>query len=160
MTTRLLPLLLLLGASAAARADGPIYLCVDAAGHKELTDASKPGCKLLDVPGNAIPAPPRRQAPAPLRATPAPAPADFPRVDSAEQRARDADRLGILNEELRSEQQKLAELRKEFNNGEPERHGDERNYAKYQERVAQMRDSISRSEKNIEALRREIANIR
>lgn len=158
MTTRLLLLLALLGASAAARADGPIYLCVDAAGHKELTDANKPGCKVLDVPGSTIAAPPRRQAPAPARA--APAPADFPRVDSAEQRARDANRLGILNEELRSEQQKLAELRKEFNNGEPERHGDERNYAKYQERVAQMRDSISRSEKNIEALKREIANIR
>ncbi|MBA5608741.1 DUF4124 domain-containing protein [Duganella sp. FT3S] len=161
MTTRLLPVLVLLAASAAARADGPIYLCVDAAGHKELTDTNKPGCKILDVPGNAIPAPPRRQAPAPQRAAPAPAaPADFPRVDSAEQRARDADRLGILNEELRNEQQKLADLRKEFNNGEPERHGDERNYAKYQERVAQMRDSISRSEKNIEALKREIANIR
>ena len=97
---------------------------------------------------------------APQRAAPAAAPADFPRVDSAEQRARDADRLGILNEELRNEQQKLADLRKEFNNGEPERHGDERNYAKYQERVAQMRDSISRSEKNIEALKREIATIR
>lgn len=158
MTTRLLLLLALLGASAAARADGPIYLCVDAAGHKELTDANKPGCKVLDVPGSTIAAPPRRAAPAPARA--APAPADFPRVDSAEQKARDADRLGILNEELRSEQQKLAELRKEFNNGEPERHGDERNYAKYQERVAQMRDSISRSEKNIEALKREIASIR
>lgn len=158
MTTRLLLLLALLGASAAARADGPIYLCVDAAGHKELTDTNKPGCKVLDVPGSTIAAPPRHQAPAPARA--APAPADFPRVDSAEQRARDADRLGILNEELRSEQQKLAELRKEFNNGEPERHGDERNYAKYQERVAQMRDSISRSEKNVEALKREIANIR
>lgn len=158
MTTRLLLLLALLGASAAARADGPIYLCVDAAGHKELTDANKPGCKVLDVPGSTIAAPPRRAAPAPARA--APAPADFPRVDSAEQKARDADRLGILNEELRSEQQKLAELRKEFNNGEPERRGDERNYAKYQERVAQMRDSISRSEKNIEALKREIASIK
>ncbi|MBA5636522.1 DUF4124 domain-containing protein [Duganella sp. LX20W] len=161
MTTRLLTVLVLLAASAAARADGPIYLCVDAAGHKELTDANKPGCRLLDVPGNAaIPAPPRRPAGAPQRAAPAAAPADFPRVDSAEQRARDADRLGILNEELRNEQQKLADLRKEFNNGEPERHGDERNYAKYQERVAQMRDSISRSEKNIEALKREIATIR
>ena len=158
MTTRLLLLLALLGASAAARADGPISLCVDAAGDDELTDAHKPGSTVLGAPGSTIAAPPRRAAPAPARA--APAPADFPRVDSAEQKARDADRLGILNEELRSEQQKLAELRKEFNNGEPERHGDERNYAKYQERVAQMRDSISRSEKNIEALKREIASIR
>jgi hypothetical protein len=50
--------------------------------------------------------------------------------------------------------QKLAELRREFNNGEPERRGDERNYAKYQERVAALRDSISRSEKNVDALKR------
>ncbi len=51
-------------------------------------------------------------------------------------------------------------MRAVFNNGEPERQGNERNYAKYQERVAQMRDDISRTERNIEALRREIANIR
>ncbi|HWW70345.1 MAG TPA: DUF4124 domain-containing protein, partial [Duganella sp.] len=76
------------------------------------------------------------------------------------QRARDADRRAILEDELKNETQKLAELRKEFNGGEPERRGDERNYAKYQERVAAMRDSISRSEKNVDALKREIANIR
>ncbi len=143
-----------------ARAQGQIFLCTDASGHKELTDASKPGCKLLDVPGATIPAPPRHNGTALAPRAPAASPGDFPRVDSAEQRARDADRRAILDEELRSEQQKLADLRKEFNNGEPERRGDERNYAKYQERVAQLRDSISRAEKNIEALKREIASIR
>jgi predicted RNase H-like nuclease (RuvC/YqgF family) len=51
-------------------------------------------------------------------------------------------------------------MKREYNNGEPERRGDERNYAKYQERVASLKDSISRSEKNVEALRREISNIR
>jgi predicted RNase H-like nuclease (RuvC/YqgF family) len=81
-------------------------------------------------------------------------------VDSAEQRARDADRRAILDEELRTELQKLAALRLEYNNGVPERRGDERNYAKYQERTAALRDSISRSEKNVDALKREIANIK
>ncbi|HBI67691.1 MAG TPA: DUF4124 domain-containing protein, partial [Massilia sp.] len=38
--------------------------------------------------------------------------------------------------------------------------GNERNYAKYQERVGQMREDIGRTERNIEALRREIGNIR
>ncbi|UUZ50329.1 hypothetical protein LP420_10685 [Massilia sp. B-10] len=61
---------------------------------------------------------------------------------------------------MRTEKKKLAEMKKEFNNGEPERQGNERNYAKYQERVEQMKDSISRAEKNIEALEREIANIK
>lgn len=148
-------LALLAGLGAEARAQG-IYLCIDANGRKELTDTNKPGCKPLDVP-SAISAPRRANA-APAR--PATSPSDFPRVDSAQQRARDNDRREILNEELRNEERKLADLRREFNNGVPERQGNEKNYAKYQERVAQMGDSISRAEKNIEALRRELANIK
>ncbi|SFV10770.1 DUF4124 domain-containing protein [Pseudoduganella namucuonensis] len=142
-----------------------IYLCVDAGGHKELTDTRKhAGCKPLDIPG-AIPAPaPRRVEGAQRPRAPAPAPAatpgDFPRVDSGEQKARDNDRRQILQDELSGEQARLTELKREFNGGEPERRGDERNYAKYQERVANLKDSISRSEKNVEALKREIANIR
>ncbi|NRR33085.1 DUF4124 domain-containing protein [Oxalobacteraceae bacterium] len=162
---RRLSLLGLLGllAASAAHADGQIFLCLDASGRKELTDANKgPHCRPLDVPG-AISTPPpaaRKQAGPPRAAPAVSTPADFPRVDNAEQRARDNDRRAILADELKSEQQKLGELRKEFNNGEPERRGDERNYAKYQERVAQLKDSIGRSEKNVEALKREIANIR
>lgn len=148
-------------AGAAAHADGVMYKCVDADGHKEYTDVYHgPQCKAIEGTG-AITTPPARRAQAgPPRSYASPSPADFPRVDSAEQRARDADRRGILTDELNSELQKLADLRKEFNNGEPERRGDERNYAKYQERVAQLRDDISRSEKNIDALKREIANIK
>jgi hypothetical protein len=151
----------------AAEAQTTVYKCVDAQGRVEFTDTGKKGCKALDLPGY-IPAPPERRGPAPVAArpgTPAPAaatpsPANFPRVDTSQQRARDDDRRGILTDELRAEEKKLADLRQVFNNGEPERHGNERNYAKYQERVAQMRDDISRTERNIEALRREIANIR
>ncbi|MFZ3288512.1 MAG: DUF4124 domain-containing protein, partial [Telluria sp.] len=102
-------------------------------------------------------------AEAPARARsgpPAATPSDFPKVDNAQQKARDNDRREILTDELRSEERKLAELKRDFNNGEPERQGNERNYAKYLERVEQMRDNIGRAEKNIEALKREIANIR
>lgn len=146
-------------AIAPARADGQIYLCEDASGHKELTDTKKAGnCRSLDLPG-AITAPPKR--PAAAAAKPATAtPADFPKVDNAAQKARDADRRQILEDELASEEKKLADLRREYNNGEPERQGNERNYAKYQERVAQMKDDLSRAEKNVEALKREIANIK
>nr|WP_229425477.1 hypothetical protein [Massilia sp. Se16.2.3] len=87
-------------------------------------------------------------------------PDQLPRVDSSQQRACDDDRRGILTEELRAEEKKLADLKQSFNNGEPERQGNERNFVKYRERVVQMRDDISRTERNIEALRREIANIR
>jgi hypothetical protein len=153
--------------SGAAFAQTTVYKCVDAQGRVEFTDTGKKGCKALDLPGY-IPAPAERRGAAPVAARPGnpapaaatPSPANFPRVDTSQQRARDDDRRGILTDELRAEEKKLADLRQVFNNGEPERHGNERNYAKYQERVAQMRDDISRTERNIEALRREIANIR
>jgi chromosome segregation ATPase len=81
-------------------------------------------------------------------------------VDGAAQRARDDDRRAILDEELRAEEKKLADLRQEYKNGEPDRLGNERNYAKYQERTGRLRDDIGRAERNIDALRREIATIR
>jgi hypothetical protein len=155
--------LLALFACGAAHGQGVIYKCTPPNGSTEYTDVYRGSyCKSMDLPGTVVPAPPKRQAGPPRAATPGPAtaPGDFPRVDSAEQRSRDADRRAILEDELKTETQKLTELRKEFNGGEPERRGDERNYAKYQERVAAMRDSISRSEKNVDALKREIANIR
>ena len=161
MNTRILVIqgLALLAVSGAAQAQ-QIFLCVDAEGRKELTDTRKgKNCKPLDLPGAAIPAPgSARRSAAP--STPAVAPANFPRVESAEQKARDADRRAILTDELNTENRKLAELRKEFNNGEPERRADERNAAKYQERVAGLKDSIARAEQNVEALKRELANIK
>jgi hypothetical protein len=153
----------------AAHADSTVYKCVDKSGHVEFTDVSKAGCKPLDLPGYmpapraptpaANPAANMRQGAGRPPASPAASPANFPRVDSYTQRERDADRREILGDELRAEEQKLAALKRDFNNGEPERQGNEKNYAKYQERVAQMRDDISRSEKNIEALKREIGSI-
>ncbi len=155
-----LALVAALGACAAPLAHGQIYLCIDANGLKELTDIGRPGCRALDVPGS-IAAPARRGDGAP-RSAPAPmaSPANFPKVDTTQQKARDNERRDILSDELRSEEKKLAELKREFNGGEPERHGDEKNYAKYQERTAQLRDNVARSEKNVEALRRELSNIK
>ena len=68
--------------------------------------------------------------------------------------------MQILTEEMKVEERKLAALKQDFNNGEPERRGDERNFAKYQDRVASMKDDVSRTEKNIEALKREIGNLK
>ena len=147
-------------------AQAQIYLCVDANGTRELTDRYKPGCKSLEI-ASSIPAPAggssegrARRAASPRASAPASTPADFPRVDSSQQKARDNDRREILLEEMRAEEKKLAELKAEFKGGEPDRLGNERNYAKYQERVATLRDAIGRSEKNIAALQREIAAIK
>ena len=94
----------------------------------------------------------------------APAPGAAPRapvdrIDPAAQRARDSDARRILADELRREEERLAVLQKEFNKGEPERRGDERNYQKYLDRVAEMRAQIQRKEADIAALRRELAKL-
>lgn len=160
---QLIGLLLLVATAGFAHAQSEVYLCVDGNGRREYknTDISK-GCKKVDLPGiTMIPAPAKRPAAQTAAAKPSSnTPSDFPRVDNGTQKARDNDRKQILLDEMKAEEQKLANLKKEFNNGEPERRGDERNYAKYQERVAVMKEDIDRTEKNIEALKREIGNIK
>lgn len=146
-----------------AHAQSEVYLCVDESGKKEYKNTGiTKGCKKVELPGiTTIPAPPKKAAPQTAAAKPAAsAPSDFPKVDSGAQKTRDNDRRQILLDELKSEEQKLASLKQEYNNGEPERRGDERNYAKYLERVASMKEDIARTEKNIDALKREIANLK
>ncbi len=142
-----------------AQAQG-IFLCTDAEGRKILTDSYKTGCKTLEIQNGVAAPAPRKGGPTAKAGVPTPTPAAFPKVNDAQQKARDTDRREILNEEMRTEKKKLADMKKDFNNGEPERQGNERNYAKYQERVEQMKESIGRAEKNIEALEREISTIK
>lgn len=158
---RHLALLVLSSIVMCAHAQSDVYLCVDNNGNREYknTGATK-GCKKVDLPGViTIPTPAAIKKPQTTASKPA-SPSDFPRVDDAVQKARDSDRKQILLEETRSEEKKLADLRAEYNNGEPERRGDERNYAKYQERTAALKDDIARSEKNVEALKRELGNLK
>jgi hypothetical protein len=81
------------------------------------------------------------------------------RVDPADQRARDSDARRILEDELRTEEQRLAALQKDYNNGEPERQGNERNYQKYLDRVTEMKAAIARKESDIAAIRRELGKL-
>ena len=81
------------------------------------------------------------------------------KVDPVAQRARDSDARRILESELKNEETKLAAMEKEFNGGQPERLGDEKNYQKYLDRVAEMRSAIERKQIDIAALRREIQKL-
>ena len=81
------------------------------------------------------------------------------RVDPVAQRARDSDARRILEGELRAEEEKLAVMQKEFNNGQPERQGDEKNFQKYLDRVSDMRAAIARKQTDIAALQREIKKL-
>ncbi|MBS0445645.1 MAG: hypothetical protein JSR59_06800 [Proteobacteria bacterium] len=79
------------------------------------------------------------------------------RVDPADQKARDSDARRILADELKREQDHLAELKAEYKDGQPDRLGNEKNYQKYLDRVADLKASIARSESDIAALQRELA---
>lgn len=155
-----------------APASAQIYKCENADGVIEYSNAppnaqSGRTCEAIQLaPITSIPAPklPPQKAVAPpaesrSAARPA-ASASFPRVDSSTQRARDSDRRRILEDERAKEEARLAELRKEYNDGEPERVGGERNYQKYLDRVQRLKEDIARSEANLASIRQELAGVR
>jgi hypothetical protein len=166
MKTQLLALILAVSAAGYAHAQSDVFLCINENGSKEYKNTgTTKGCKRVDLQGvTMIPAPASVPSAKPVVQTVAarttPSPPDFPRIDSNTQKARDNDRRQILLDEMKSESAKLDDLKKTFNNGEPELQGTDRNSAKYQERVASLKEDINRSEKNIEALKREMANLK
>jgi len=85
-------------------------------------------------------------------------PSGFPKVDSSTQKGRDDIRRKVLNEELAAEQKLLEEARAAYGNGAPPAMPDEQNVPqRYAERVARLRQAVSLHEKNIEALKKELA---
>jgi hypothetical protein len=137
------------------RCPGPPVLYTDTL---TLAEARERGCRSIEgTPVTVVQGRPRAPANAPA-ASAAPRPGDT-RVDPAAQRARDSDARRILSDELRREEERLGQMQQEFNKGEPERRGDERNFQRYQERVAEMRAAIARKEADIAAIRREIGKL-
>ena len=139
------------------RCPGPPVLYTDAISSAE---AQKQGCRTIEgAPVTVIQSTPPRRSPArAATAAPAERPSDS-RVDPEEQRRRDSDARRILEAELKREQDRLAALQKEYNNGEPERLGSERNYQRYLDRVAEMKAGIERKEADIAAIKRELAKL-
>ncbi len=161
--TKLLPraslLLCLGGLMLPIAAQAQIYRCESPDGTPLFQNSPGKNCKAMDLPSlTTVPSP---RLPAGGRTTTANAsPSDFPRVDASAQRNRDSDRRRILEDELAREKSRLEEIRKEYNGGEPERLGNERNYQKYLDRVERLKDDITRSETNVASLRRELEGVK
>jgi hypothetical protein len=139
---------------------GGVYKCERGGGLIEYGNGSPlpAGCKYVNIdtaPVVTIPAPRSSIS----KGTPAARPADFPRVDASAQKSRDDDRRRVLESELKVQEDHLDELKKEYNNGEPERQGNEKNYQKYLERTSQLKEDIGRSEANVASIRRELSNL-
>ncbi len=158
---------LLTFSASAAFAQERIYRCAAKLGNvpeyiNNAKEAQLRGCKQIEggnvtvvqgtQPSRAV----VRVASAATTTSTAPRPAS----DSGEQRARDSDSRAILESELKKAEAKLAEQQKEYNNGEPEKQGIEgRNYQRYLDRVAELKEAISRNESDIAGLKREIARL-
>lgn len=137
------------------RCPGPPVLYTD---DLSAAEARQRNCRTIDgAPVTVLQAPKGASLPRP--AAPAAAGPEDAKVKPAEQRARDADARRILEAELRREEGRLTDLLREFNNGEPERRADERNFQRYLDRVGEMRAAIERKQADIEAIRRELAKL-
>ena len=136
------------------RCPGPPVLYTDALGAQEARDK---GCRTIEgAPITIVQAPPK---PRPAATTTASSRPSDSRVDPAAQRSRDSDARRILADELKREEDRLAAMQAEYNNGEPERRGDERNFVRYAERVAELKAALQRKEADIAAIKREIAKL-
>ena len=152
MDARKLLLVLALGSLAlpAAAQTTEIFKCRDARGQWTYTNdrrqAEKEKCEQVTTQVNV--APPQKGA----------RPSNFPRESSAERAAGKGRQLEILQRELASEQAALTKAQQALAEQESIRSGDERNYARVEERLKPFQEAVDSHQKNIEALRREIAN--
>ncbi len=146
-------------AQAAPAETGTMYRCPGNDYNNTITakEAKDKGCKTIDgAPITIIQITKQRSAPPAAPGASGPA---ATRIDPAEQRTRDNDARRILEAELKREEERLTFMRTEFNNGEPERRGDEKNNQKYIERVSDMKAALARKENDIASIKRELAKL-
>jgi hypothetical protein len=134
-----------------------IFKCKGADGHWTYTndrrEAEKQKCEVVTRQVNVAPA---SKVPPSSRSA---RPGEFPRETAAERASARERQREILEKELVTEQAALAKARQDLAAQEAVRTGEERNYARVQERLQPYKDSIETHEKNIEALRRELNNL-
>jgi hypothetical protein len=116
----------------------------------------------FNVPdGNGKPAAGSSSASSSTSTPKAPTPASFPRVDPETQKGRDGVRRKVLAEELASEEKLLSESRTAYADGAPPALPEEKADAeKYRARIARLKQSVSVHEKNVEALKKELATVK
>lgn len=145
-------LALLIAAVAMPASAQTIYKCIEANGGTLISNTRiDKNCKaIVSGPESSMPAPVPRARP--VGAAASPSPAGFPRVQEDTQRARDNDRRHILDQELSGEQRSLEQARKDLSEQEALRGP--------AERLSPYRDRVAQHERNIQAIQRELGNLR
>jgi hypothetical protein len=133
-----------------------IFKCKSESGQVTYTNdrrqAEKQKCELVTSQINV--APPYRES------TSSRSPGSFPRESPTMSAAAKERQRSILERELASEQRALAAAKQALAEQEAVRSGDERNYARVQERLQPFVDTVKNHENNIQALQRELANLK
>lgn len=123
-----------------------VYKCPDASGRPTYTNVKRDtvgkNCTVVSKEVQVVPA----QVPAREKSPVA--------VD------RNQNRRKILESELQNEQQLLTDARQKLAEQESVRTGDERNYARVQERLKPYQDAVEQHSKNIDQLRDELGRLR
>src|SRR5918994_1543884 len=131
-----------------------IFKCRNEAGQVTYTNdrrqAERQKCELVTSQVNVAP---------PFSKPQARVPSNFPRETPRESASARERQREILQKELVSEEQSLVKARQALAEQEAVRSGDERNYARVEERLKPYKDSVETHQKNIEALKRELANL-
>jgi hypothetical protein len=152
-----------------------IWNCRDKDGRTLVTslkeDTAGKECRIVQqtrvtvVPATQIQAPSAKptakDAPVTKEATAArtPSPASFPKETTGDRTKGREKQRQMIEGELSQEEQLLSQAKRELAEQESIRGGDERNYARVLERLQKYRDNVEVHEKNIEALKRELANL-
>ena len=131
---------------------GEMYKCATQSGASSYFNV--PGAGGSPLPGSAS----TNQS---LRSAKAATPAGFPRVDPDTQKGRDDVRRKVLADELAAEEKLLAESRSLYADGAPPPLPEEKADAdKYRLRIARLRQTVNVHERNVEALKKELATIK
>lgn len=127
-----------------------LYKCTGASGVVLYTNQKSADRKCEVLSRTAVPPAPASSA-APARAkTAQPSPADFPKVSGSEQKVRDSDRRAILDREMAAEAANLEKARRDLAAGA----------SQPAEAQRALRDTVALHERNVEALKKELGNLR
>ena len=139
-----------------------IYKCVDNAGRltytsdkRETADKRWKNCQLVSREVNVVPS--QKLKPSANASTEL---GRFPRETPAQAQTAKGRQREILEKELAVEQNALTKARQDLAQQESVRSANEQNYARVEERLRPFKDSIETHQKNIEALQRELSNLR
>jgi hypothetical protein len=136
---------------AGAHVGADIYKKVDEEGRVTYSNVPSKGAQKLNLePLNTIPSSKPNAQP----------PGNFPKVDAETQKNRDKVRRQVLEDELAQEMNQLEDAKKALAEAESTRTGEERNYQKFLDRVQPFKDTVAEHQKNIDALKEELAGLR